>query len=293
MGRPAQTPPPVPVEYVQQCFAVRQDGQLIWRERPRDHFPHRVEDHANFNVRFAGKPASYRDHDIATTDLVIDDTMVGQIIGPADGFLASLVVTTPPPKYEVAEWDEGRRCWRRGYFVLRGSGDFRDLFCANPSQWGYFEQELGAKPESRLSRQFGGGLHSEGQRVVVDLERCSVRQVGQLAHRVCRCVQPASARACEAIGLCRRARFRFLISTAPRRPIAPRRLLRLAYSGPPIVKSPAEVLAIIRQRTADILTDAEIALVVRLPALEGPKPQPATKPKRRRSRIKGPRRAVP
>jgi hypothetical protein len=48
---------------------------------------------------------------------------------------------------------------------------------------------------------------------------------------------------------------------------------RLAYSGPPIVKSPADVLAIIRQRTADILTDAEMAMVIRLPAIEGPKSQ--------------------
>ena len=62
----------------------------------------------------------------------------------------------------------------------------------------------------------------------------------------------------------------FIISGAPHRPITPSRLLRLAYSGPPIIKSPADVLAIIKQRTADILSDAELALVVRVPAIEGP-----------------------
>ena len=34
------------------------------------------------------------------------------------------------------------------------------------------------------------------------------------------------------------------------------------------------MLAIIKQRTADILTDAELALVVRVPAIEGPKTKP-------------------
>jgi hypothetical protein len=42
--------------------------------------------------------------------------------------------------------------------------------------------------------------------------------------------------------------------------------------------SAAEVLAIIRARCADILTDAELSLVVRLPAIEGPpKPQPTVR----------------
>jgi len=83
------------------------------------------------------------------------------------------------------------------------------------------------------------------------------------------------------------------IRSAPKRPVTPRRLLRLAYSGPPLVKTPADVMAIIRARCADVLTEAELALVLKLPALEGPakvkvqpkakaiKPQP-TKPKRKR-----------
>jgi hypothetical protein len=65
-------------------------------------------------------------------------------------------------------------------------------------------------------------------------------------------------------------RVRFLVTGAPHRPITLRRLLRLVYSGPPIVKSPAEVLAIIRTRCADILTDDELATVIKLPAIAGP-----------------------
>jgi hypothetical protein len=85
----------------------------------------------------------------------------------------------------------------------------------------------------------------------------------------------------------------FRVSGAPHRPIVPKRQLRLAYTGPAIVKTPADVLAIIRQRTADVLTEAEIALVVRPLAIEGPpKPQPAepvrpepkTKPAKRKAR---------
>ena len=57
MGRKQQTEPPVPPEFVKQCFAIRQDGQLIWRERPAEHFPHRRADHACFNSQRAGERA--------------------------------------------------------------------------------------------------------------------------------------------------------------------------------------------------------------------------------------------
>jgi hypothetical protein len=68
----------------------------------------------------------------------------------------------------------------------------------------------------------------------------------------------------------------------------PKPRLRLAYSGPVIVKTAAEVLAIIRQRTADVLTADELALVIKLPAIEGPKPaEPVKKatPARRTAKV--------
>lgn len=34
---------------------------------------------------------------MATFDFVVDDTMVGTTIGPADGFLVNLTQTTPSP----------------------------------------------------------------------------------------------------------------------------------------------------------------------------------------------------
>lgn len=84
-------------------------------------------------------------------------------------------------------------------------------------------------------------------------------------------------------------KVRFIVTTAPKRPIRPKPRLRLVYSGPPIVSSADDVLAIIRARCTDVLTDAELALIVRVPAIEGPKPAkpagsrkpPAKKAKRR------------
>ncbi len=44
--------------YLQEAFEVR-DGVIVWRERPRQHFPERPEDHGNWNTRFAGLPAGF------------------------------------------------------------------------------------------------------------------------------------------------------------------------------------------------------------------------------------------
>jgi hypothetical protein len=76
---------------------------------------------------------------------------------------------------------------------------------------------------------------------------------------------------------------RLLFSTAPRQPIAPRRMLQLVYAGPPIVKTPAErVLRIIRERCPE-LSDQDLALVLRPPALPPPQ-QSKVKAKRRARR---------
>jgi hypothetical protein len=62
--------------------------------------------------------------------------------------------------------------------------------------------------------------------------------------------------------------FRFTITGAPKRP--PLAIVDVHWTA----YRQADVIAIIRARCADILTDAEIAMVVRL-AIEGPaKPAP-------------------
>jgi hypothetical protein len=60
MGRAQQTQPPVEPELIRQCFAIRQDDQLIWRERPPSHFPARVDDTARFNHQRSGEPEGFR-----------------------------------------------------------------------------------------------------------------------------------------------------------------------------------------------------------------------------------------
>ena len=60
MGRSRQTEPPLPPSFLLECFTVGDNsGALLWRQRPASHFPERVEDRANFNARFAGKPAGF------------------------------------------------------------------------------------------------------------------------------------------------------------------------------------------------------------------------------------------
>jgi hypothetical protein len=80
---------------------------------------------------------------VATFDFVIDETFVGQAIGPANGFLVSLAVTAVPKVYETPNWDAGRLCWKTAYLQLRGSGDSQNIFfCANPHQWGFVSKFL-------------------------------------------------------------------------------------------------------------------------------------------------------
>jgi hypothetical protein len=73
----------------------------------------------------------------AMTVSPISDSDIGTTIGPTDGYLAFLSMAVPPSVYEVPDWDEGRMCWKSGYFVLRGSDDCRDLVCLNPSSEGW------------------------------------------------------------------------------------------------------------------------------------------------------------
>jgi hypothetical protein len=80
---------------------------------------------------------------MATTDFIIDETFIGQTIGPQNGFLVNLVRTKAGP-YDLAQWDEGRGVWKAGRLVLRGSRDIRDLICIDTqggggwaSSWGH------------------------------------------------------------------------------------------------------------------------------------------------------------
>jgi hypothetical protein len=44
---------------------------------------------------------------MALTSYTIDETSVGEVLTPADGFLTDLVMTTPPPVHEVSDHHSG------------------------------------------------------------------------------------------------------------------------------------------------------------------------------------------
>jgi hypothetical protein len=63
-------------------------------------------------------------------DFQISDANVGQTIGPQDGYLVSLVMQTPPSRYEVPDFNAAAQQYTSGYFVLRGSGDTQNIYCS-------------------------------------------------------------------------------------------------------------------------------------------------------------------
>jgi hypothetical protein len=59
MGRRKEPVTPVDVAFVRECFSVRQDGTLCWRERPESHFGARPDDVTRFAAIRAGQPAGF------------------------------------------------------------------------------------------------------------------------------------------------------------------------------------------------------------------------------------------
>ena len=96
---------------------------------------------------------------MATFDFTLDETSVGQMLTPEEGHVTALAMTTPPP-YETPEWDEGRRVWKHGYFVLRGQHDLRDLICVQPAVCGHAFSWVGTVANIVVDRNlpYRGGL---------------------------------------------------------------------------------------------------------------------------------------
>jgi hypothetical protein len=75
-------------------------------------------------------------------DFQISDANVGQTIGPQDGCLVSLVMQTPPSRYEVPDFNAAAQQYTSGYFVLRGSGDTRNIYCSHCRVRSHFSGDL-------------------------------------------------------------------------------------------------------------------------------------------------------
>lgn len=102
---------------------------------------------------------------MTTTSLTITEANIGEMIGPPDGFLVNLTMTTGPV-HETARWDEGRQKWLSAYFVLRGSHDLRDLVCVDAATNGHAFAWWGSdarQPQRTLCGRARGRRRAEGQ----------------------------------------------------------------------------------------------------------------------------------
>jgi hypothetical protein len=72
---------------------------------------------------------------MANFDFTVDETNIGQTIGPANGYLVNLTRTQAGP-YDPAQWSAAKQQWLTGRFVLRGSGDVKDLVCIDTQHGG-------------------------------------------------------------------------------------------------------------------------------------------------------------
>jgi hypothetical protein len=64
------------------------------------------------------------------TEYTLDDTMVGRVLDPPDGFVTALSMTTPPVADGPPRASPGGT-WLSGRIQLCGESDWRDLVCSD------------------------------------------------------------------------------------------------------------------------------------------------------------------
>ena len=96
------------------------------------------------------------------TDFTITAADVGRALGVPDGYLVNFVMTQGPA-YETPSVDEGKQKLTSGYFVLRGSRDWRDLVCVSPVNGGGYSEWWGLTGNMVVS----GGIRYSGDLSVV------------------------------------------------------------------------------------------------------------------------------
>jgi hypothetical protein len=84
------------------------------------------------------------------TTFVVDRSMVGTVIGPIDGYLQSVSMTSPPSRYESAVPSPDGSVWASGVFAIRGEGNFADMINV--------DQNSPSKKFTRLNFGYKGGL---------------------------------------------------------------------------------------------------------------------------------------
>jgi hypothetical protein len=105
---------------------------------------------------------------MALTDFTITAADVGRLLGVPDGYLVNLAMIQGPMN-ETPSFDEGKQKLTSGYFVLRGSRDWRDLVCVSPVNGGGYSEWWGLTGNMVVS----GGIRYSGDLAVVAVPRAS------------------------------------------------------------------------------------------------------------------------
>jgi hypothetical protein len=70
---------------------------------------------------------------MATFDFTVTEANIGEVIGPSDGYLVNLAMTTPASAHEVPDHDPARQCFTSGYFTLQSERGLRPLINVQPA----------------------------------------------------------------------------------------------------------------------------------------------------------------
>ncbi len=108
---------------------------------------------------------------MALTVYTLDASSIGAIISPADAFVVNLMMTQAPnPSYDVPDYDPGRQRWKTARFVLRGTGDIRDLLCIDCQSGGGWASHYGHTSSVLADASYG----YRGELEIVCVQRGSV-----------------------------------------------------------------------------------------------------------------------
>jgi hypothetical protein len=105
-------------------------------------------------------------------DFIIDDSFTGQVIGPENGFVVKLRRTKAGP-YDPPSFSETTQQFTSGRFVLRASGEFRNLVCIDAQGVGGWASHYGTVASVLESASIG----YRGELMVVCCPKGSVWEI--------------------------------------------------------------------------------------------------------------------
>jgi hypothetical protein len=97
---------------------------------------------------------------MAVTDYTITEANIGEVIGPADGYLVNLSMTTPPVAHEVPGHSPVTQRFTSGYLTLQSERGLRPLINVSPQDNGGAFSWIGSVANMIVNGSLGyaGGL---------------------------------------------------------------------------------------------------------------------------------------